>query len=73
MPDENDQETGSSNPSKTRPMAGNLSPAQQQFAEVLGNCLAEHWRRTHTAPERGIQAPAGDCLAVKTTDRSNKR
>lgn len=60
MPEEIDQATGSRIPSDGRPLAGNLSPAQRQFAEVLGNCLAERWRRMHTAPQ------------ADTSDRSAK-
>jgi hypothetical protein len=48
MPEEIVQETGSSIPSDSRLLTSNLSPAQRQFAEVLGNCLAGHWRKLHS-------------------------
>jgi hypothetical protein len=56
MPEEIIQESGSRIPSDSEPLAGNLSPAQRQFAEVLGSCLAEQWRRIHTAPQKGEEA-----------------
>jgi hypothetical protein len=67
MPEEIDHETGSSIPPDSRPLASNLSPAQRQFAEVLGNCLAERWRRMHSAP----QADASDRSA--RTDSPNDK
>ena len=67
MPEEIVQENGSSIPSDTRPLAGILSPAQRHFAEVLGRCLAEHWRRLHTVP----QTDASDRSAK--IDRPNEK
>jgi hypothetical protein len=52
MPEEIVQETGSSTLSDSKPLANNLTPAQRQFAEVLGNCLVGHWRRMHTEPQK---------------------
>lgn len=52
MPEKIDQVNGSRPPSDSSSLAGNLTPAQRQFAEVLGNCLAEQWRRTHTTPQK---------------------
>lgn len=64
MPDAIVPETDSSNPSDSIPPAGNLTPAQRQFAEVLGSCLAEQWRRMQTAPQEDAQAPMGiECIS----------
>ncbi len=64
MPEEIDQVNGSRPPSDSSPLAGNLTPAQRQFAEVLGSCLAEQWRRTHTAGQTDAQAPTGiECVS----------
>lgn len=64
MPDEIVKETGSSIPSNSNPLTSNLTPAQRQFAEVLGSCLAEQWRRTHTAGQTDAQAPTGiECVS----------
>gem|GEM_PF-4936992 len=52
MPEEIIQETGPNIPPDSRPPVSNLSPAQRQFAEVLGNCLAKQWRRMHAAPQK---------------------
>ena len=52
MPEEIVQETGPNIPPDSRPLASNLSTVQRQFAEVLGNCLASHWRKLHSGAQR---------------------
>jgi len=67
MPEEIVQEAGSSIPSDSGPLASNLSPAQRQFAEVLGNCLAGHWRKLHSGPQTTASHESAK------TDRANDK
>ena len=68
MSEEIVQENGSTIPADSRPLASNLSPAQRQFAEVLGSCLAEHWRRTHTT--RQEDAPGSSARIDNANDHT---